>query len=194
LRCVICQRVTSEHLVLGAAERRFLFFRWKDWNSVPVCREHLIEWFRAEFLKATQRMVVFYPNLEEKHGDYQYYYARLEEIRKGLVSDDRTNDRVLRLVKGWLSMVQGPCEECSSNGEVAYFSRGSVKWERVPGWAAGLYDIPMIQDVRTRPSVLCRACAFGHIEQSLRTGRRGFEEGVFTPYEDEAGVYLTGQV
>jgi hypothetical protein len=194
VKCVICQEPTSEHLVLGLAERRFLFFRWKDWNSVPVCREHLIAWFRAEFLDSTQRMVVFYPNLEEKHGNYQYYYARLEEIRKRTALDERANDRVLQLVKGWLGMVHGQCEECAADGQVAYFTRGSLRWQRVPGWAAGLYDFPMIEDVKSRPNILCRACAFKHIEQSLRNSDTGFEEGVFCPNKDEEGVYLTGQV
>src|SRR5262249_6211153 len=81
MRCAHCGQPTAEFLVTGTREKQFLFFRWRGADSTFLCRDHLIERFRATFRSATQRMIVLYPNLEEKHGNYQYTYMTFDQLK-----------------------------------------------------------------------------------------------------------------
>ena len=87
VKCKICRQPTDEFLVTESVPTRILFFTWNGAKVEKLCREHLIQRFREEFTRATHRMVVFHPNLEEKHGDYQYSYVRWNRIMKGLGGD-----------------------------------------------------------------------------------------------------------
>jgi hypothetical protein len=180
---------------LAAPYRRKLLSRsWEGFKSVGFCREHLIQHFKEGFLTARQRMVVVYPNLEEKNGNYQYCFVTLKEIEQGYAPDEATNNLIIRLIRGWLDSIQGQCGRCSFKGEVAYFGKEAVKWEKVPGFLGAPFDYPMIHEIRATPEILCRSCAFKNIENSFRTPGPGFNDGVFCPRENEEGIYVTVEV
>ena len=191
MKCKICRQPTDEFLVTESVPTRILFFTWNGAKVEKLCREHLIQRFREEFTRATHRMVVFHPNLEEKHGDYQYSYVRWNRIMKGLGGDPDVNARIIELANDWFSQITGTCNRCSHEAQIAYFDRKSISWEKVPVILGVRYDFPMIHKVTADPEKLCRNCAFDSIEKSLRTSVPGFENGVLSPMGNEEGIYIT---
>jgi hypothetical protein len=194
MKCAVCRQRTKEFLVVEPVPKQFLFFKWKGAKVERLCREHLIQRFREEFTKATQRMVVFYPNLEEKHGGYQYSYVLARSIKKGFGPAREMDVRVSQQVADWLGMITGRCSRCSYPAGVAYFRREAITWQRVPDYLAVRFDYPMIHHVTETPEILCRRCAFENIERSLRAEAPGFEDGILCPYGTEEGVYVTVEI
>jgi len=193
VNCRDCGSSTEEFLILPARKKRILFLKWENAENIYLCREHLVQRFREEFTKAHQRMVVFYPNLEEKNGNYCYSFMRLRDFNK-YASEGQTYDHIVREVQQWLDMVQGKCSGCGSSGQVAYFGREAIEWKKAPGSLAAPLDYPMMPNVIARPEILCVNCAFANMERSLRVPVKGFEDGIFCPDSVEEGVYLTIEV
>jgi hypothetical protein len=193
MKCRDCGNSTKEFLVLPTRKKQILFLKWENAPSIYLCREHLLQRFRDEFTGARQKMVVFYPNLEEKNGNCCYSFMRLKDFNK-YASEEQTYDHIVRNIQQWLDMVEGKCLRCSHAGQVAYFGREAVEWKQVPGYPGASSDYPMLPDVTARPEILCASCAFQNIERSFRAPVRGFEDGVFCPDSVEEGVYLTVEV
>lgn len=189
MKCLDCKRATKEFLVTSGAEKKFLFLKWKGDRSLPLCRHHLIEHFKEAFVSAKQKMVVFCPNLEGKQGSYQYFYSTRETLKK-YAPDPKINDSILFLMGKWMEAIMGKCQECSSDARAAYFDKYSLPYERVPGYLGGLFNYPMIHKVTDKPRILCPACAFKEMEFTLRMAQESFGDGIFTPKEDEEGIYV----
>jgi hypothetical protein len=195
MKCADCGQKTREFLVRPAT-KSFLGLRWAGRRRTYLCREHLLARFREEFLKLPQRLVVLYPNLEEKHGRYQYFFAPLSLLRKrGLTPDGLLDRSVLEYLDEWLGLAAQPCSLCEEPGAVAYFSREEVRWDRQRGFLGTQFDRPLLEEITGQALVLCRDCAFEEMAKSFRAaGPRGFEGGVFLPRDDESGIYLTVEV
>jgi hypothetical protein len=195
MKCADCGKKTREFLVKPIT-RSFLGLRWAGARRTALCREHLIARFREEFLKLPQRLVVLYPNLEEKHGNYQYFFAPVSLLQKRGFTPDGLLDGTLRAyLAEWLELSAGACCLCDQPGAAAYFSREEVLWERKRGFLGTQFDQPVLQEITGYPLILCRACAFEELAKSFRAaGPRGFEGGVYLPQDHEAGVYLTVEV
>jgi hypothetical protein len=193
MKCIDCKKRTKQFLVKSGVEKRFLFFKWKGDRNIPLCRDHLIKYFKEAFLNAKQRMIVFCPNLEGKKGVYQYFYSTRETIEK-YAPDPKINDSILSQMDKWIETITGKCANCSSDTGVAYFNSYSISYERVPGYLGGLFDYPMIHKVSDKPKILCRLCAFKEIEFAFRASNEGFREGVFTPKEGKEGIYVAVEI
>ncbi len=192
-KCRECGNRTQEFLI-KPRPKKFLFFNYTGAKVTNLCRDHLIRQFKDEFLKMPQRMVVIYPNMEEKNGNYQYFFTTMDNVERGFAPDKETNDRIWQLVRQWLDSITGGCRECGFSGAVAYIGKEEAKWKVVPGFMGAEFDYPMIQEIDATPKILCRSCAFKHIESSMRVADKGFEEGVFCPNGDEEGIYVTIEV
>jgi len=195
MKCADCGKKTGEFLV-KATTRSLLGLRWAGTRRTPLCREHLLLRFREEFLKLPQRLVVLYPNLEEKYGRYQYFFAPLGLLQKrGFTPDGLLHNTLTAHLAQWLGQTAEPCCHCGQPGAVAFFSRDEVRWDRRRGFLGTQFDQPVLQEITGQPLPLCRACAFDEIARSFRAGGpRGFEGGVFLPPDQEAGLYLTVEV
>jgi hypothetical protein len=195
MKCADCRKKTGEFLVKPAT-RSFLGLKWAGVRRTPLCREHLLQRFREEFLKLPQRLVVLYPNLEEKHGRYQYFFAPLGLLQKrGFTPDGLLNPALRASLTEWLALAAGPCHSCGQPGAVAFFTREQVRWDRRRGFLGTLFDQPLLQAITGPPLIFCRACAFEEIAKSFQAGGpQGFEGGVFLPPDREAGIYLTLEV
>ena len=191
MKCSICRQPTSEFLVTDGRPKRLLFFTWHGAKVEKLCRDHLIMRFREEFIRASHRMVVFYPNLEEKHGDYQYSYVQWDRIMKGMGGDQDVNAQVRYSANEWFGKITGTCNRCSAEAHIAYFDRNAISWEKITILPGVKYDFPMIHKVTTEPEILCRKCAFDGIEASLRSHPEGFTNGVLGPMGDHEGMYIT---
>ncbi len=137
--------------------------------------------------------MIIHPNLEEKHGNYQYVYTPVADLRM-FARRDPVAQQVLERTEGWLAAIHGPCVKCSFKGEVAYFDRSQVQWKEVKGFLGRKFDYPVVHEVTAAPDILCRKCAFEHIEKSLRSTETGFEDGVICPSPDHEGIYTTIEV
>ena len=51
----------------------------------------------------------------------------------------------------------------------------------------------MIHKITDQPVKLCRSCAYKEIESSFRASKKGFEEGVSIPDDDE-GIYMACEI
>jgi hypothetical protein len=195
VKCKECGQPTREFLVTYGGEKRFLFWKYPDAREIALCREHLIERFKMVFLSAPQRMVVLYPNLEEKNRNYQYAFIALSTVEQKMTTDKALNTTITQKARGWLDLIRGTCAECDQRqAEIAFFPREAIPWQRVPGYLGAPFDYPMLHQIDADPRILCRGCAFGHIERSLRMPVRGFEDGIFAPSDDSEGIYLTVEV
>jgi hypothetical protein len=195
MKCADCGKRTGEFLVKPTT-RGFLGLRWAGARRTPWCREHLLQRFGEEFLKLPQRLVVLYPNLEEKSGGYQYFFAPLGLLQKrGFTPEGLLNNTLTAKLAEWLALTAGPCRSCGQPGAVAFFSREKVRWDRRRGFLGTQFDQPVLQEITAPALILCRACAFKEIAASFQAGGpRGFEGGVFLPPDREAGIYLTVEV
>ena len=193
MKCIVCKKRTEEFLIKPGAGKKILLFAWKGYRKLPLCRDHLIEYFRQAFISAKQKMIVFCPDLEGKKGYYQYFYFTRVTIEK-FAPDPKINDSILSLMNIWIETVVGKCENCWSDAGVAYFDKHSIPYERVPGYLGGRFDYPMIHRVIDKPKILCRPCAFKEIEPSFRVSKAGFKEGVFPPQDDEEGIYVAVEI
>ncbi len=184
LECEVCQRPTREFWVAFQKEKRALGLKCEVFEEIPLCRTHLVERFRAEFCRSSQRLVVFYPNLENWHGNYQYVFASAATLAKDFCRDRKTRKMLHQRLETWLGMIKGGCTKCPGPGEVAFFPQEAV---------AGIHGAARpfnLHEVDWQPQILCRACAFTGIAHSLQYPGPGFEEGAYAPLPED-GVYLT---
>ncbi len=149
---------------------------YSNGKSKPFCRTHLIKEFEKEYSGFDKKMVVVYPDLEEKKtSDYTYQYYSIEEIKKFNMPDE-----VLELTKRALNSISGNCQKCSVLAKVAFFGKGTFRWED---------DSLKLEKIDKIPDLLCRKCAFRPIEDSLRQYQGYFSEPVISPHKDE-GILL----
>jgi hypothetical protein len=141
-----------------------------------LCRIHLIEEFRKEYLKFKEKMVVIYPDLEtRKKSYYAYQYYTKEEIKKYNLAD-----MVGGLTEQGLNAISGTCQRCSDTGSVAFFGKESFRWDN---------DWPMLEEINQEPQILCKNCTLELIIPSLRDFQGHFKEPVTLPRKDE-GILL----
>jgi hypothetical protein len=192
MRCVDCRAITAEYLVHRDVEKSWLFFRWRGLRKSPLCREHLVEHFRADFLAAGQRMVVFCPDGGERRIAYQYSYHTAEEVRQicNVTGPDR---EIPAKMQSWLAVIAGNCLQCGAPAQVALFPAAALPWEERPGSMGVLFDHPLLREVADEPEPLCRACAACRLCQALHAAppEREFDEGVFSPLGCAEGIMLT---
>jgi hypothetical protein len=183
--------LTSGYLVHQNVEKSWLFFRWRGPKKLPLCREHLVERLRADFLAASQHMVVFCPD-GERRTSFQYSYHTVEEVRQlcNVTGPDR---EIPAKVQSWLAAIAGSCNRCGASAQVAFFPASALSWEQVPRAMGMLYDHPLLREVRQEPEALCRACAVSEVCQALwaSPAEREFDEGVFSPLGCAEGIMLT---
>jgi hypothetical protein len=191
--CVDCRAFTREYLVHRNIEKSWLFFRWRGEKLWPLCREHLVERFRADFLAAGQRMVVFCPDRGERRTAYQYSYHTADEVRK-ICNVTGPDSAIPAKIQSWLAATAGSCARCGASAQVAFFPASALTWEEVPRKPVGVeYDHPLLRLVTDDPEVLCRACAAAEVCQALQASPadRGFDEGVNSPLGCADGIMLT---
>lgn len=192
MHCVECRAVTMEYLVHRDLEKSWLCFRWRGLKKLPLCREHLTERFRADFLASGQRMVVFCPDRGERRNAYQYCYHTVEEVRH--LCNRTGPDSVLPAkLDSWLAATARSCARCGSAGQIAFFPATALTWEEVPRLMGVLYDCPLLREVVGDPETLCRACAATAVCQAFQAAPadREFDEGVFSPLGCTEGMMLT---
>jgi hypothetical protein len=193
MRCSDCNQKTKEFLVWPRQIRK-CGMNW-DWPKTKAyCREHLIARFREEFVKSPQKMIVCYPNLEEKHSNYEYVYLTLSRMQKGYAPEPEITLKIVELFQTWMRMINGKCPKCGFEATTAYFGKGVIPYEKVPAFLGFRFDYPMIHQTAAKPEILCKSCAFGMIEQSFQSPGPGFEDGVLCPDEYEEGIYLAVEV
>jgi hypothetical protein len=170
MKCADCRKKTGEFLVKPAT-RSFLGLKWAGVRRTLLCREHLLQRFREEFLKL---------------GLLQ---------KRGFTPDGLLNPALRSSLTEWLALAAGPCHGCGQPGAVAFFTREQVRWDRRRGFLGTQFDQPLLQEITGPPLIFCRACAFEEIAKSFQAGGpQGFEGGVFLPPDREAGIYLTLEV
>ena len=192
MRCADCRAFTMEYLVHRDVMKSWLFFRWRGVRKSPFCREHLVERFRADFLAAGQRMVVFCPDDGERRTAYQYSYHSVEEVQQ--LCDVTGPDREIPAkLQSWLAAIAGDCARCGAPAQVAFFPASALPWEEVPRLMGVLFDHPLLREVMDEPETLCRACAAGRVCQALQASpaEREFGEGVVSPLGCAEGIMLT---
>ncbi len=144
-------------------------------KSKRLCRTHLIEEFERAYSRFDKKMVVIHPDLEErKKSCYAYQYYTNEEIGKYKLADV-----VGKLTKQGLSSISGNCQKCSASAKIAFFDKGTFRWED---------DFPKLEEIDQSPDLLCRQCAFRAfrlIKDSLHRFQGYFGEPVIPPHKDE---------
>jgi hypothetical protein len=179
-------------LVHHDVEQSWLFFRWRGPKKLPLCREHLVERLRADFLAADQHMIVFCPDRGERRNGYQYTYHTVKEVRQ-LCNVKGPDREIPAIVQSWLNAIAGNCVRCGVPAQIAFFPARALPWDEAPRSTGVLVDQPLLREVREKPEALCRACAVGEICQVLRTtpAEREFDEGIFSPLGCAEGIMLT---
>jgi hypothetical protein len=181
-----------EYLIHRDVEKSWLFFRWRGQRQSPLCREHLVDRFRSDFLAAGQRMVVFCPDRGERRTAYQYSYHSVEEVRQ-LCNVTGADSEIPAKLRSWLAAIAGNCARCGAPAQVAFFPASALAWEEVPRLMGVLYDHPLLRGVTDEPETLCRACAASQVCQALQASPAGreFGEGVVSPLGCGEGLLLT---
>jgi hypothetical protein len=192
MHCADCQAFTREYLIHRDVVKSWLFFCWRGLRKSPLCREHLVERFRADFLAAGQRMVVFCPDRGERRTAYQYSYHSFDEMCRlcNVTGPDR---EIPAKMQSWLAAIADHCAGCGATAQVAFFPAAALRWEEVPRLMGVLYDHPLLREVSDEPEILCRACAASQVCQALQAAPAGreFGEGVFSPLGCSEGIMLT---
>ncbi len=141
-----------------------------------LCRDHVVSELEKEFLAFDKKMVVVYPGLEDrKKAFYVYQYYTTAEIKKF-----NMKEIVGDLTESGLAAIGGECKKCSGKASVAYFGKGTFRWED---------DYPKLEEIDHAPEILCRKCTFKQIRESLRSFQGYFNEPVTSPHKDE-GIQL----
>jgi hypothetical protein len=193
LKCADCGTKTTEFLV-QAGPKSLWKFKWTGFEAVNYCRNHLIEHFKESFLSSQNKMVVLYPEMEEKHGNYQYFFMTMSQLHDGYAGDPQINNQIVTLVEKWLGYIKNGCSRCSFPAQVAYFSKDKILRDKVPSYLGALFDYPMLHKMQSLPEILCKKCAFERIVPSLQSASPGFYEGICKPEPNQDGIYLTIEV
>ncbi len=158
-KCQVCGSQGEDHIEINRKDKK-------------VCRAHLIEQLRKVYLNFESKMVVIYPDLEDKTKSYYaYQYYTNEELKKF-----KLDDIVGELTRKGLESISGKCQKCSNLANVALYGKGSFQWED---------DYPVLQNMNQDPELLCLECSFKLIEPSLRNYKGLFEERVIVPHKGE---------
>jgi hypothetical protein len=159
-KCSICSASGQDNFCYG------------DGRSTRFCRKHLLGEFKKEYFKFNKKMVVIYPDLENRlKSCYTYQYYTNKEIgRYNLI------DEIGDLTKRGLNSIVGTCQKCSAPADVAFFNKGSFRWED---------DCPKLEEIDQEPEVLCKECVFDIIISSLNNFKGNFSEPVIPPQRDE---------
>ena len=183
MTCRVCGQHTKEYVVHGVRQRRFLFINYPQPQTTPLCHEHLLREFEKGFTTFPDRMVVFYPDLEDKRGSYTYGYLPLSEVRQRGIGQN--------LVENALRAIAGGCQRCAAPAQLAYFGKGVLQWQ-VVGKGFVNWHMPRIEEVQAEPEPLCRRCAWEAIEPSLRRFPE-FADGLCQPHNGE-GLLISLEV
>jgi hypothetical protein len=179
MQCKACGGSTKEFLAHGSVPRKFLFVDNPKWLTTPFCHEHLLREFESQFTAFPHKMVVFYPDLEDRHGSYTYGYLPIREVRLRKLGAP--------FVETALRSIVGNCQKCGTPAQAAYFGKGVVPWN-----VEGPWHRPDIEGVHAKPELLCRPCAWLAVKPSLYAFAE-FRDGLCQPYESE-GLLLSLQV
>jgi len=138
-------------------------------TSIPLCRTHLVERWKKEFVLSKYEMIVIEPDFI--HYPYGYLYATIEKLKEW-----QYNKYDLNNVSAILNKINGKkCKECGSDATVAYFNKED-------------YSFPYLEKIKSEPGYLCKNCVIKKVEPLLRSSPEDFLEGVYAPTNDK-GVY-----
>jgi len=165
LKCSSCGNLARDLLDYGEGKPKRL------------CRKHLFEEFKQRFSAFDHRMVVIYPGLEgrKKSNLYVYRYCTREDLRKyGLKA-------IADLLERGLRSISGTCKKCGADAKVAYFGRGSFKWENA---------LSMIGEISQKAEVLCGRCMLDLIIPSLRKFKGHYSNPIQIPQKGEGILFV----
>ena len=186
-KCERCKKKETDRLVIGIVKIGDMYL-WR--RDRAFCRTHLIKEFKNVFVNYNDKMVVFYPCLEEKRGSYTYKYLPMDEVRKLNIPEPKLKKKIIELITSSLDSIEGKCARCDRPASVAFFEQNTFKWKK-----GGLlsWDIPQIEDIKRKPHNLCSECTFKKIDFSLKNFKSKYAEGLSLPREGD-GVFLTLKV
>lgn len=142
--------------------KKFLWFSWEGYQKNALCREHLLVEYRKSFTTSQARLVVFYPDFENKtEGFYQYLPVPLSEFKNFYEENDST------FLKETFQKIRGVCEKCEKPSQVAYFGTGSFGWEQKPFTSCTTSDQIVFSSILTQPEILCMQCCYLKVEPSI---------------------------
>ncbi len=157
-KCVVCGAETHDRYLDEINMR------------TPLCRRHLVERWKKEFLFSTVNMVVIEPDFEIYPDAYLYAPSkRLVKEWNYEKSDAENVDRILSFIPG------RACASCRKPASVAWIGKDDYIW-------------PFFSKITAQPTFYCKQCAASKIEPLVLSSKNDFGEGVYAP-GSEAGVY-----
>jgi len=174
-KCTVCGKKSMGEKICYDVKNK-LGVEWGV-NSKPFCREHMVEEFKKYFINFKGKLVVFYPDLEDKRGSFIYSYSPLEKM-----SGDKYMNEIHSRVENWLNGINGNCNKCGKTANIAYFAKGTFEWESNP-WA------PNFKKISTQPEIVCNDCIADKITFSIRSFKDKFIEGISVPTKDDGLIF-----
>lgn len=161
---------------------------WFNGKKKNLCRFHLMQEFRRDFVSSTKKLVVLYPDLEEKDGCYFYRLTTIKDIERYYSRKDNPQYGMVDFVQKNLKKIGGKCKECGYNADIAYFDKGSFKWS-----SDSIVEYVNIQDIHIEPEMLCKKCAIDKIIDSIGKYKKNFDEPIIL-LSCEEGIMMSDSV
>lgn len=166
-KCKVCSQPARDVFVIEGNKQEGIY-----------CRRHIIQKFEEAFQSFSFPMVVFHPEQERKYCGTQYPYHALDEMVPTFNFAPESVENIKRII----NLIGGKCQSCKEQqAAVAYFAKGVLVWD-----GSG----PVIDKVKTSPSLLCQKCTLKRIAPALTANKEYYvENGLFAPYK-QSGVYV----
>jgi hypothetical protein len=158
---------------------------WIDGKKKNLCRLHLIQEFKKDFVSSTKRLVVFYPDLEEKNGCYFYRLSTLKDIDRFYSRKDNPQYGMIDFVQKNFNKINGKCKKCGYTADIAYFDKSSFKW-----FSESFLEYVNIHDIQKEPEILCKKCVIDKITYSIEKYKKNFDEPIILLL-DEEGIVIS---
>ena len=192
MKCKICSEQTQELLKLWKP-RHFLGFQRTRLVQTAYCRSHLISAFEEIVLGLAHPTIFFHPDLDGKHGAYQYVHVPLTKWHDRQCTDETGRlTIVLQTLEAAFSKIRGACA-CGTPADSAYFPSGSFQWAAGDSYLGSQLEQPEIDTVTEPPQVFCRSCALQKVTPPLLNWSGTFGDGLVGPM-NARGVYWATQV
>ncbi len=156
-KCEVCGTDTKEYYTDANDKGTYL------------CRNHLVERWKKDFISASAQMMVIEPDFE--NYPYGYLYASPETLKKWQYSK-----AVVERVREILAAISGKnCATCGMGATIAFYKKEE-------------YEVPNMEGLKEPNSYLCTKCCAAIIEPRIRGAIKPIGEGLYAP-RIEAGVY-----